>query len=64
MYYPQNRDAEHRESEQRIAEHYRRAESVERFADRSHIFTAIQNAKREGFDNFAKALQEYCEKYE
>ena len=40
MYYPQNRDAEHRESEQRIAEHYRRAEEIERFADLSRILIA------------------------
>jgi len=57
MYYPTNKDAEQRESEQRIAEHYRRAESVERFADPSRFLIAAQEAKNAGFNHFGEALE-------
>ena len=51
MYYPQNRDAEHRESEQRIAEHYRRAEEIERFADLSQILIKTPLAESDKINN-------------
>ena len=53
MYYPTNKDAEQRESEQRIAEHYRRAESVERFEDRSRLLIAAPIATDMEDDNEA-----------
>ena len=55
MYYPTNRDAEHRESEQRIAEHYRRAEEFERFADLSRILIAAPIATDTEDDNEAQS---------
>ena len=63
MYYPRPNDDHHRE-QQRADARFHARQADERFVDRSHIFTAIQNAKREWFDNFAKELQEYCERYE
>jgi hypothetical protein len=53
MYYPQNRDAEHRESERRLAEYDRRAEDIERFADNSRFLIAAPIATDMEDDNEA-----------
>jgi len=51
MYYPQNRDAEHRESERRLAEYDRRAEDIERFADLSQILIKTPLAESDKINN-------------
>jgi hypothetical protein len=51
MYYPQNRDAEHRESERRLAEYDRRAEYIERFADLSQILIKTPLAESDKTNN-------------